>query len=197
MITRSAASCVRHALPRLVLAGCTALAHAQTTPQQVRERLQEAQRVAPQNAQRGEQAMKDMDKQAPGGIAPCALVSRAEVEKVTGRKLFTEPEPYGSWICSFGEGELKVYRSMDGWEQTMRTFKADKTPRTPAPAFGAGAHFIVMKQESLGYPVAILAANAGRHTLVLSLDGQEGKSAEPLKPMLETLMRSAIARLPK
>lgn len=197
MIARSPSSTVRHVGLPAVLAACALAAQAQTTPQQVRERAQEAQRVAPQNAQRGEQAMKDMARQAPGGVKPCALVSRAEIQKVTGRKQFTDPEPFGDWICNFGEGELKVYRSMDGWEQTIRTFKAEKTPRTPAPGFGAGAHFMVIKQPSLGYPVAILAANAGSHVLVLSLDGKEGQSAEPLKPMLETLMTSAIARLPK
>jgi hypothetical protein len=44
--------------------------------------------------------------------------------------------------------------------------------------------------------VAFLVAKSGNHTLALSLDAPTGKPAESMRPALESLMKTILARLP-
>ena len=128
-----------------------------------------------------------------------------ELRVVPGHEISTrmqglEPAGQGGWICGVGTAELKVYsgpKSMDSWETTLKNFKADKEPRTPAPGFGEGAYLIFMKRDKQVGDAGILVAKSGTHTLVLSLDADMGKPAESLRPQLETLMKLVLARVPK
>ena len=167
----------------LVLAVCSGLAVAQTPRKQ---------------------AEKELAREVPAGsVQACSLIARADVLKATGRNPYVEPEPAGQagWICNFGVGELKVYsgtKSWDAWQSTLKGFKKDKEPRTPAPGFGEGAYFLYLKPDNAYQSeTAFLVARTGMHTLALSLDVPEGKPADSVRPALETLMTIAIARLPK
>ena len=73
----------------------------------------------------------------------------------------------------------------------------DKEPRTPAPGFGEQSYFLYPKpaKKSQGN-VAVLVAKSSKHTLVLSLDAPDGKPAESMRPALESLMKTILARLP-
>ena len=58
-----------------------------------------------------QQAEKELARKAPaGGVQACSLITRADVEKATGRDTYADPEPagQGGWICNVGVGELKV-----------------------------------------------------------------------------------------
>ena len=58
------------------------------------------------------QAEKELARKVPaGGVQACALLTRADVMKATGRDPLVDPEPsgQGGWICNVGSGELKVY----------------------------------------------------------------------------------------
>jgi hypothetical protein len=150
-----------------------------------------------------EQAQKELTRKVPAGsLQACSLITRADVTKVTGRDPLVDPEPagQGGWMCNVGTAELKVYsgpKSADAWESTLKGFKKDKEPRTPAPGFGEGAYFLYLKAESKSVDnVAILVAKSGNHTLVLSLDAAEGKPADSARPALESLMKLVLARLP-
>ena len=158
-----------------------------------------AQATMQQGRAAGEQALRDMNKQQSAGVSACSLITRADVKKATGSDPMADPDSSGSnWVCNVGTAELKLYRSWDGWEQLLRTYKKDKEPRVPAPAFGDRAHFLVWKTEPRRTdPVLYLAAQSGGHVLVLSLDVPDGKSPEAMKPVLEVLMRTALARLPR
>ena len=129
------------------------------------------------------------------------MITRADVKAATGHDPLSDPEPagQGGWICSVGSAELKVYSGADSWaawESTLKNFKKDKEPRTPAPGFGERAYFIFLKPDNASRDAAaILAAKAGDHTLVLSIDADPGKSAESTRPALESLMKSIVARL--
>jgi hypothetical protein len=159
--------------------------------------------VLPADAQtRNQQAEKELARKVPAGSVPaCSLITRADVKAATGRDPFGEPEPagQGGWICSVGSVELKVYsgaNSWDAWESTLRNFKKDKEPRTPAPAFGARAYFLFLKPDNASRDAAaILVAPSGDRTLVLSIDAQPGQAAESTRPALESLMKSTLARL--
>ena len=89
--------------------------------------------------------------------------------------------------------------SLDGnaWESTLKGFKKDKEPQTPLSGVGERAYLLYPKpdNESQGN-VAFLVAKSGNHTLALSLDAPKGRSADSMRPALESLMKTVLARLP-
>lgn len=157
--------------------------------------------TAAAQSSRAEAGMKELNRKAPVGTQACSLVTRADVTQATGQDPYQDPEPYGQggWICNVGTAELKVYagpKSTQAWESTLKSFKADKEPRMPAPAFGPGAYFILVHGEKRGAPnVAVLVAKKGEQLLVLSVDARSGKPAESAKPAVEALMKKVLSRL--
>ena len=150
-----------------------------------------------------EQAKKELAQKVPAGsVQACSLITRADVTKATGLDPFVDPEPagQGGWICNVGIGELKVYsgpKSWEAWESTLKGFKKDKEPQTPAPGFGERAYFFYPKPDNeYQGNVAFLVAKSGSYTVALSLDAPKGKPAESMRPALESLMKKILARLP-
>jgi hypothetical protein len=150
-----------------------------------------------------EQAQKELSRNVPAGsVQACSLITRADVMKATGSDPYVDPESagQGGWICNVGTGELKVYsgpKSWEAWESTLKGFKKDKEPKTPAPAFGGRAYFLYPTPDNKYQGnVAVLVAQSGNYTLALSLDAPEGQPAESMRPALESLMKTIIGRLP-
>src|SRR4051812_36482668 len=138
------------------------------------------------------QAEKELARNAPdGSVRACSLITRSDVTKATGRDPLVDPEPagQGGWICNVGSGELKVYtgpKSWEAWEATLKGFKKDTEPQTPAKGFGERAYFFYPKPDNQDQDnVAFLVAKSGNHTLALSLDAPKGKPAESMRPALE------------
>ena len=149
------------------------------------------------------QAEKELTRKLPAGsLQACSLLTRADVAKATGRDPLVDPEPsgQGGWICNVGSGELKIYsgpKAWDAWESTLKGFKKDKEPQTPAPGFGERAHFLYPKPDNeYQGNVAFLVAKTGNYTLALSLDAPKGNPAESMRPALESLMKTILGRLP-
>ena len=87
--------------------------------------------------------------------------------------------------------------SWQAWESTLKSFKMDKEPQTPAPGFGERAYFLYPKPDNQSQgAIAFLVVKSGDHTVALSLDAPMGKSAQSMRPALESLMKSILARLP-
>ena len=157
----------------------------------------------PADAQtRSQQAEKELARKVPAGsVQACSLITRADVKAATGRDPLREPESagQGGWICSVGSFELKVYsgaNSWEAWESTLKNFKKDKEPRTPAPAFGGRAYFLFLKPDNASRDAAaVLVAQSGDRTVVLSIDAEPGQAAEATRPALESLMKAVLARL--
>jgi len=150
-----------------------------------------------------EQAEKELARKVPAGsVQACSLITRADVKQATGRDPYVDPEPagQGGWICNVGIGELKVYsgpKSWEAWESTLKAFKKDQAPKAPAPGFGERAYFVYPKPDNeYQGNVAFLVAKSGNQTLALSLDAPKGKPAESMRPALESLMKTILARLP-
>ncbi|MBX3303333.1 MAG: hypothetical protein KF693_14050 [Nitrospira sp.] len=150
-----------------------------------------------------QQAEQELTRKAPNaGVEACSLITRADVKNATGRDPFVDAEPagQGGWMCNVGIGELKVYsgpKSWETWESTLKSFKMDKEPQTQAPGFGERAYFLYPKPANKYQGnVAVLVTKSGNHTLVLSLDAPDGKSAESMRPALESLMKTILSRLP-
>ena len=150
-----------------------------------------------------QQAEKELGRTAPNaGLEACSLITRADVKHATGRDPFVDPESagQGGWMCNVGIGELKVYagaKSWETWESTLKTFKMDKEPRTPVRGFGDQAYVFYPKpaNEYQGN-VAVLVTKSRNYTLVLSLDAPNGKPADSMRPALESLIKTILARLP-
>ena len=150
-----------------------------------------------------QQAEKELQRAAPNaGLEACSLITRADVKAATGRDPFVDPESagQGGWMCNVGSGELKVYsgpKASETWESTLKSFKMDKEPRTPAPGFGGQSYFLYPKPaHKFQNNVAVLVTKSSSHTLVLSLDAPDGKPAESMRPALESLMKTILSRLP-
>ena len=150
-----------------------------------------------------DQAEKELARKVPAGsVQACSLITRADVKQATGRDPYVDPEPagQGGWICNVGIGELKVYsgpKSWEAWESTLKAFKKDQAPKAPAPGFGERAYFVYPKPDNeYQGNVAFLVAKSGNQTLALSLDAPKGKPAESMRPALESLMKTILARLP-
>jgi len=76
-------------------------------------------------------------------------------------------------------------------------FKKDKEPQTPISGVGERAYFLYPKPDNeYQGNVAFLVAKSGNHTLALSLDAPKGSSADSMRPALESLMKTVLARLP-
>ncbi|SLM48241.1 protein of unknown function [Nitrospira japonica] len=150
-----------------------------------------------------QQAEQELTRKAPNaGLQACSLITRADVKNAAGRDPFVDAEPagQGGWMCNIGISELKVYagpKSWEAWESTLKSFKMDKEPQTPAPGFGERAYFLYPKPANKYQSnIAVLVTKSGNHTLVLSLDAPQGKPAESMRPALESLMKTILARLP-
>jgi len=88
-------------------------------------------------------------------------------------------------------------KSWEAWESTLKGFKKEKEAQTPAQGFGERAYFLYPKPDNKYQGnVAFLVAKSGSHTLALSLDAPNGKPAESMRPALELLMKTILARLP-
>jgi len=150
-----------------------------------------------------EQAEKELARKVPAdSVQACSLITRADVKKATGMDPFVDPESagQGGWICNVGTGELKVYsgpKSWEAWESTLKSFKQDKEAQTPATGIGDRAYFFYPKPDNKyqGH-VAFLVAKSGNYTLALSLDAPDDQPAESMRPALESLMKTILARLP-
>ena len=80
---------------------------------------------------------------------------------------------------------------------TLKGFKKDKEPQTPAPGFGERAYLLYPKPDNEHQgSVAFLVAKTGNYTVALSLDTPKGKPVESMRPALESLMKAILNRLP-
>jgi hypothetical protein len=145
---------------------------------------------------------KLLERKVPANsVQAYSLITRTDIEMI-GLKKYSDPESYGQGgrICDISVGQLIMYsgpKSWEDWESTLKDFKKDKEPRTPAPAFGERAYFLYPKpdnqyQDRGGF----LVAKKGNHTVAVSLNAAEGKPAESVRPALESLMKVILARLP-
>ena len=149
-----------------------------------------------------ELAEKELARQVPAGsIKACSLITRQDVTKATGRDPLVDAEPagQGGWVCNVGEAELKVYsgpKSSQAWDSLLKSFKMDKLPKIAASGFGERAYFLYQTPDNPRISnVAFLVVTSGNHALALSPDAPDGKPAESMRPALESLMKTILARL--
>ena len=170
-------------------------AHAQGAPMTHKETVQQGLKVI----EEGKSAKRD------GGPSACSLLTRADVHKATGKDPYdnpTETPLAGGTACMIGDAQLMLFSGPDSWqryENFLKGFKADKDPRKPVSGIGDRA-YILFPAPRNSYqrenPSAVLVVQRGPHTLALSQQADRGKPAESTQPVLTSLMKVAIAKLP-
>lgn len=134
----------------------------------------------------------------------CGLVTKAQIEKLIGQKLYDEGEPAdmgGAKLCNWDGGEAQIMfftgpGSEAKWEGMLRSFKQDKTPRHPVPGLGGPAYVIYPPtRNQYQSVVAMVVVKMGQNTLVVSTAVKKGEPAEKaLGPTVE-LTRLVMPKL--
>jgi hypothetical protein len=137
---------------------------------------------------------------AAAGPSACSLLTRADVEKATGRNAMVDAESSaGGTICHYGTAQLIVRTGPKSWESledTLKAFKHDKEPRQAVSGFGDRAYMMFpTPANKYQDDVALLVTQVGAHTLALTVDAPDGKRPQDMRPAVESLMRTALSRL--
>lgn len=142
----------------------------------------------------------------PTGPTPefmCGLLTKAQVEKEIGRKLFGETNGMrlgGGAVCDFDGGEAQVMlftgpKSEASWEAMIKRFGYENAKRTPVPDLGAPAYVIYPPPKNKYQPtVAMVVVATGQGTLVVS---SSVKEAQPAEKALAPTVALAKLVLPK
>ena len=143
-----------------------------------------------------------------GAQAPsaCSLMTNAEIEKLTGRRFYSDPEPTslasgaGS-ACTYGTGKAQIVlfsgpKPQELWNNYLKNFGKDKEAKHPVPAAGDGAYIMYPKpRDEYEDTIGLLVVHAGPHTLGISLAAAKGEPAESVQPKLVALAKAVVAKL--
>jgi hypothetical protein len=143
-------------------------------------------------------------KQYNAPSAACALLSNAEIAKITGRPAYDEPHgtqlTNGGSACDYDEANLTLFsgpKSGEHYEALLKNFGKDKAPRTPVPGIGDSAYLMEVTSGPTSEPNrhAVLVVRQGAHTLAVALEAQKTQAPPSLQPQLISMARTALSRL--
>lgn len=135
----------------------------------------------------------------------CGLLTKAQVEKEIGRKLFGDPEGMqlgGGALCDFDGGEAQVMlftgpKADANWQGMLQRFGHDKTTRTPVPGLGPTAYVIYPPPKNqYQETVAMIVVKVPRGTLVVSSSVKKGEPAEKALGPTTALVKLVLPKLP-
>ncbi|HEX6362217.1 MAG TPA: hypothetical protein VFZ93_04635 [Albitalea sp.] len=136
--------------------------------------------------------------------AACALLSNAEVVKVTGRRSYGEPQgtqlTNGGSACDYDDVNLTLFsgpKSAEHYEALLKNFKKDKAARTPLSGVGDSAYLMVLTSGPTSEPNqhAVLVVRSGVHTMAVSMEAQKAQTPQSLQPVLTSMARTALGKL--
>lgn len=135
----------------------------------------------------------------------CSLLSKAEFERIAGRRLYVDPEAVevagGGSVCGYdAEGQVILFSgkgSGERFDSLLRAFSQEKLERHPVQGFGDGAYVAYPKpQNQYQDTIGLLVTNVGQHTLGVTLAvADEAQPAESVLPTLVTLAKAVVAKL--
>jgi hypothetical protein len=130
----------------------------------------------------------------------CSLLSRAEVDKVTGRKSYVDATPFnGGAGCSFENGQVMIFRGNDAeaqWEMTVKGFGQEKAPRTPIAGLGEKAYaFYPPAKNKYQDTGAFVVVKKGNAIIAVSVNSPEGQSPQSVHPQALELAKLVFSRL--
>ena len=144
---------------------------------------------------------------APAGPTPeymCGLLTKAQVEKEIGRKLYNDPEGMrlgGGAVCDFDGGEAQVMLFTGpgadaNWEGMLKRFGHAGIKRTPVPGLGGPAYVIYPPpRNQYQETVAMVVVKVAQGTLIVSSSVNKGEPAEKALAPTIALTRLVLPRL--
>jgi hypothetical protein len=129
------------------------------------------------------------------GIQACSLITKADVERVTGQKQFSDPTPIGSG-CGFDNAQVLIYSSETAWESTMKIFGQDKAARTPITGLGDKAYSFNSTPRTKNEDAnAFVVVTKSMYTIAVSVAAPEGKSPASVQPQALELAKIVLGKL--
>jgi hypothetical protein len=132
----------------------------------------------------------------------CQLLTKAELDTVTGRPAALEPEeqPIGQGTaCHYGEAQLIVLSgpgAMERWNQMMKHFGHEQAPRSPLPGLAPDAYSFFPKPRSQGEDSdAFVVTSAGPNVVVMSVSAPAGKTPQAVLPQAVALAKRVAGKL--
>ena len=134
----------------------------------------------------------------------CGLLTKAQVEKVINRKLYSEGEGVllaSGAVCDWGAGEAQVMlftgpKADANWEAMLERFGHKGIKRTPVPGLGAPAYVVYPPPKNeYQETVAMVVLKTAPGTLVVSSAVNKGEPAQKaLGPTIE-LVKLVLPKL--
>ena len=153
---------------------------------------------------RQEQAARAV-KQYEAPSAACALLTKDEVAKLTGRPAYSEPS--GTQLindgsaCDYSSANLTLFsgpKSNDSYDKLVKNFKKDNSVRQAVAGIGDSAYLWFPKaRDQYEGNYTVLVVHQGAHTLAVALEAQGSEAPTSLQPKLVAMAKSALPRLAK
>lgn len=138
-------------------------------------------------------------------LQACALVTRADFERITARTTYTEPEQMalaggaGS-LCEFDSGQLWLYPGDESgaqWESVVKGFGNQDDPRTPVEGLGDRAYSFSPTPHNAYQDTGIyIVVTQGDTTFAVSVMTVGDEPVESVRPLAMELARFVLAKLP-
>ena len=134
----------------------------------------------------------------------CGLLTKTQVEKEIGRKLYSDPEGMrlgGGALCDFDGGEAQVIlftgpSSEANWQAMLKRFGHEGIKRTPVPGLGAPAYVIYPPTKNQYQEVAaMVVVKVAQGTLIVSSSVNKGEPAEKALAPTIALVKLVLPKL--
>lgn len=135
----------------------------------------------------------------------CALVTKADFERITARTTYSEPEQMslaggaGS-LCEFESGQLWLYpgdKSGELWKSVVKGFGNQDDPRTPVDGLGDRAYSFSPTPRNAYQDTGIfIVVTQGDTTFTVSVLTVADEPVESVRPLAMELARFVLAKLP-
>ncbi len=135
----------------------------------------------------------------------CALVTRADFERITARTLYSDPTPMslaggaGS-LCEYESGQLWLYPGDESgalWESVMKAFGDQVDARTPVEGLGDRAYsFSPTPRDEYQDTGIYIVVTQGDTTFAAAVWTVADEPVESVRPLAMELARFVLAKLP-
>jgi hypothetical protein len=135
----------------------------------------------------------------------CALLTNTDVQKVTGRKMFTEPTPMSlkggaGALCGFDNAQVILFSGDNSetlWDGFLKGFGYGDVQKYPVSGLGDKAYAFYFKPQNEHQDAGtFIVVSAGKRTVAVSVSAEEGQPSESVQPQAVELAKMVLAKLP-
>lgn len=135
-------------------------------------------------------------------IQACSLMTKADIEKLTGQRLFGEPQAtalYGGSACGWGSTQIVLFsgeNSEERYNALLKNFGKDTEQKHPVSGVGDRAYMMFPKpRNQYEDTIALLVITSGQHTMGISVAAEKGQSGESVQPTVMALAKTVVEKL--